>query len=160
MAKAWLQEEDHIWMHFMGIYVSTNREELFKHFVTKISHLGCEKADVVARGLDIPHIEHVINYDLPQCPEDYIHRIGRTARAGAEGDAVCFISSCRSRKSGMLSIASYIQGFLYHQKARTLTSFKKKNRRKVSCEANCRIQTKGVRVQNQDKDWNCAIQKR
>lgn len=49
--------------------------------------------DVAARGLDIPHIEHVINYDLPQCPEDYIHRIGRTARAGASGAAVCFVSS-------------------------------------------------------------------
>lgn len=48
--------------------------------------------DVAARGLDIPHIEHVINYDLPQCPEDYIHRIGRTARAGAEGAAMSFVS--------------------------------------------------------------------
>jgi superfamily II DNA/RNA helicase len=47
--------------------------------------------DVAARGLDIPHIEHVINYDLPQCPEDYIHRIGRTARAGAEGSALSFL---------------------------------------------------------------------
>lgn len=48
--------------------------------------------DVAARGLDIPHIEHVINYDLPQVPEDYIHRIGRTARAGATGEAVNFVS--------------------------------------------------------------------
>ena len=48
--------------------------------------------DIAARGLDIPHIEHVINYDLPQCPEDYIHRIGRTARNGAEGAAVCFLA--------------------------------------------------------------------
>lgn len=53
--------------------------------------------DVAARGLDIPHIEHVINYDLPQCPEDYIHRIGRTARAGAEGSAVAFITPADGR---------------------------------------------------------------
>ncbi len=49
--------------------------------------------DVAARGLDVPHIEHVVNYDLPQVAEDYIHRIGRTARAGAKGHAVSFISN-------------------------------------------------------------------
>lgn len=54
--------------------------------------------DIAARGLDIPHIEHVINYDLPQCPEDYIHRIGRTARAGAKGEAICFVSPGDKRK--------------------------------------------------------------
>ncbi|MHA1539072.1 MAG: DEAD/DEAH box helicase [Alphaproteobacteria bacterium] len=54
--------------------------------------------DVAARGLDIPHIEHVINFDLPQCPEDYIHRIGRTARAGAEGEALSFLSSAETGK--------------------------------------------------------------
>lgn len=48
--------------------------------------------DVAARGLDIPHIETVINYDMPQAPEDYIHRIGRTARAGAEGYAVNLVA--------------------------------------------------------------------
>ncbi len=54
--------------------------------------------DVAARGLDIPHIAHVVNYDLPQVPEDYIHRIGRTARAGASGEAVCFLSPKDGRK--------------------------------------------------------------
>ena len=48
--------------------------------------------DIAARGLDIPHIEHIINYDLPQAPEDYIHRIGRTARNGAEGEAVNLVT--------------------------------------------------------------------
>lgn len=48
--------------------------------------------DVAARGLDVPDIRHVINYDLPQCPDDYIHRIGRTGRAGVEGHAVCFVT--------------------------------------------------------------------
>ncbi len=54
--------------------------------------------DVVARGLDIPHIEHVVNYDLPQVPEDYVHRIGRTARAGAKGSALCLIAPQDRRK--------------------------------------------------------------
>jgi len=48
--------------------------------------------DVAARGLDIPLIKHVINYDLPQVPEDYIHRIGRTGRAGKEGSALTFLT--------------------------------------------------------------------
>jgi ATP-dependent RNA helicase RhlE len=43
--------------------------------------------DIAARGLDIADVSHVINYDVPQHPEDYIHRIGRTGRAEAHGDA-------------------------------------------------------------------------
>ncbi|MEO0347913.1 MAG: DEAD/DEAH box helicase [Pseudomonadota bacterium] len=55
--------------------------------------------DVAARGLDVPHIEHVINYDLPQCPEDYIHRIGRTARkGGAQGSALNLIAPGDNKK--------------------------------------------------------------
>ena len=48
--------------------------------------------DIASRGLDVDHIEHVINYDLPQVAEDYVHRIGRTGRAGSKGSAICFIS--------------------------------------------------------------------
>ncbi len=47
--------------------------------------------DVAARGLDIDDITHVINYDVPENPDDYVHRIGRTARAQREGDAITFI---------------------------------------------------------------------
>jgi ATP-dependent RNA helicase RhlE len=46
--------------------------------------------DVAARGIDIPGVRHVYNYDLPNVPENYVHRIGRTARAGADGRAVAF----------------------------------------------------------------------
>jgi ATP-dependent RNA helicase DeaD len=54
--------------------------------------------DVASRGLDIDHVKHVINYDLPHSPEDYIHRIGRTARAGASGSALCLISPDDQKK--------------------------------------------------------------
>ncbi|MBS1991100.1 MAG: DEAD/DEAH box helicase [Cyanobacteria bacterium SZAS LIN-2] len=47
--------------------------------------------DVAARGLDIPTISHVVNYDLPESPEDYVHRIGRTGRAGRSGIAYSFV---------------------------------------------------------------------
>ena len=46
--------------------------------------------DVAARGLDIPDVKHVYNYDLPNVPDSYVHRIGRTARAGKDGAAVAF----------------------------------------------------------------------
>lgn len=49
--------------------------------------------DVAARGIDIPGVSYVINYDLPNVPDNYIHRIGRTARAGREGEAIAFCSA-------------------------------------------------------------------
>ena len=48
--------------------------------------------DIAARGIDVDAITHVVNYDLPNVPEAYVHRIGRTARAGADGSAVAFCS--------------------------------------------------------------------
>ena len=48
--------------------------------------------NVAARGLDIPKVTHVINYDMPQNLEEYIHRIGRTARMGRDGTAITFVS--------------------------------------------------------------------
>jgi ATP-dependent RNA helicase RhlB len=62
--------------------------------------------DVAARGLHIPAVSHVINYDLPQDAEDYVHRIGRTARAGASGDALSF--ACDEYVFSLPEIEEYI----------------------------------------------------
>ena len=54
--------------------------------------------DVAQRGLDIPDITYVINYDAPKLVEDYIHRIGRTGRAGAYGTSITFLTYDEDRK--------------------------------------------------------------
>lgn len=62
--------------------------------------------DVAARGLHIPEVTHVFNFDLPHNPEDYVHRIGRTARAGASGDAISF--ACEKYVFSLPEIEAYI----------------------------------------------------
>ena len=62
--------------------------------------------DLASRGLHIPDISHVVNYDMPQNREDYVHRIGRTARAGASGDAVSLI--CEEYVYSLQEIEEYI----------------------------------------------------
>jgi superfamily II DNA/RNA helicase len=61
--------------------------------------------DVAARGIDVRDISHVINFDLPRSPEDYVHRIGRTGRAGAEGVAISFAS--HADRVALLRIQQY-----------------------------------------------------
>ncbi|WP_243042685.1 DEAD/DEAH box helicase [Dyella sedimenti] len=81
------------------------RQKLLQRFQEgQLDILVC--TDVAARGLHIPAVSHVFNYDLPQDAEDYVHRIGRTARLGAEGDAISF--ACDLYAMSLPDIETYI----------------------------------------------------
>jgi ATP-dependent RNA helicase RhlB len=81
------------------------REQLLKAF-TEGKRNVLVATDVAARGLHIPSVSHVFNYDLPQDAEDYVHRIGRTARAGASGNAISF--ACEDHAFSLMDIEEYI----------------------------------------------------
>lgn len=68
------------------------RNRALKAFKDGHTRILCA-TDVAARGIDVPHVEHVINFDLPMQDEDYVHRVGRTARNGAGGEAISFVTS-------------------------------------------------------------------
>jgi len=82
------------------------RESLLKHFQDGDFHFMVA-TDVAARGLHITAVSHVFNYDLPQDNEDYVHRIGRTARAGASGVAISF--ACEDYAFSLPEIEDYIK---------------------------------------------------
>jgi superfamily II DNA/RNA helicase len=86
-----LKEEDHSADAIHGDLRQSKRDRVMNAFRKGVKRI-LVATDVAARGLDIPLIQHVINYDLPQVPEDYVHRIGRTARAGTEGSALTFLT--------------------------------------------------------------------
>jgi ATP-dependent RNA helicase DeaD len=65
--------------------------------------------DVVGRGIDVRNISHVFNYDLPEDPENYVHRIGRTGRLGADGVAIAFVTPDQGRQ------LTAIEGFINKQ---------------------------------------------
>jgi ATP-dependent RNA helicase DeaD len=92
-----LRDDGHLADTIHGDLRHTKRERVIKSFRNRKFRVMVA-TDIAARGLDIPHIEHVINYDLPQCPEDYVHRIGRTARAGRSGESLCFVTAADGDK--------------------------------------------------------------
>ncbi len=83
------------WGHEAAALHGDMRQSARKRVIEQM-HKGKVKVlvatDVAARGLDVKELSHVVNFDLPQVAEDYVHRIGRTGRAGAEGTALSFVS--------------------------------------------------------------------
>jgi len=76
--------------HIHGGRSQGQRNKALKDFRSGKTRVLCA-TDVAARGIDVPQVAHVINFDLPTMDEDYVHRIGRTARNGADGEALSFI---------------------------------------------------------------------
>ena len=74
-----------------GDISQNQRERIFKKFKSKNINI-LVATDVAARGIDVSGLTHVINYSIPQDPESYVHRIGRTGRAGSEGTAITFVT--------------------------------------------------------------------
>lgn len=104
--QAWLESNDFKSGLLSGDVPQRKRERLLKEFKDgKITTLVA--TDVAARGLHIPDVTHVFNYDLPTDAEDYVHRIGRTARAGASGTAVSLI--CETYAMNLLDIEEYVE---------------------------------------------------
>ena len=108
--------------------------------------------DVAARGLDIPLIQHVINYDLPQVPEDYIHRIGRTGRAGKEGSALTFLTP--NDRSMWNSISKLIDPNFKQAQGGQRKSFKDKKRPKVKFNKERRFRDKKKFFKKNDSNKN------
>jgi ATP-dependent RNA helicase DeaD len=73
-----------------GGYAQAQRDRVMGRFREGVADILIA-TDVAARGLDIEHVSHVINYDIPESPEVYVHRIGRTGRAGREGVAITLV---------------------------------------------------------------------
>ncbi len=88
-----------------GDVPQNKREKLLEQFLSGELPI-LVATDVAARGLHIPDVSHVFNFDLPQDAEDYVHRIGRTARAGATGDAISF--ACEEYAFSLMDIEQFI----------------------------------------------------
>lgn len=104
--EAWLNENDIKCALLSGDVPQKKREKLLNNFKEGECNILIA-TDVAARGLHIPEVSFVVNFDLPTDAEDYVHRIGRTARAGASGTAISLI--CETYAMNIVDIEEYIE---------------------------------------------------
>jgi ATP-dependent RNA helicase RhlB len=102
---AWLEGNGYKTALLSGDVPQKKRQTLLKKFQDDEFKI-LVATDVAARGLHIPEVSHVFNFDLPQSGEDYVHRVGRTARAGASGAAISF--ACEDYAHYLMDIEEYI----------------------------------------------------
>ncbi|MGB5580689.1 MAG: DEAD/DEAH box helicase [Woeseia sp.] len=103
--QAYLQENAINALAISGDVPQNKRQNMLKRFQSGELQVLIG-TDVASRGLHVPDVQYVINYDLPNDREDYVHRIGRTARAGAAGDAISF--GCETYVESLPDIEDYI----------------------------------------------------
>jgi len=104
--EAWMNANDFKCALLSGDVPQKKREKLLSNFKDGTCNILIA-TDVAARGLHIPDVNYVINFDLPTDAEDYVHRIGRTARAGASGTAISLI--CETYAMNIVDIEEYIE---------------------------------------------------
>jgi ATP-dependent RNA helicase RhlE len=114
--------------------------------------------DIAARGIDIDELSHVINYDLPETPETYVHRMGRTGRAGLSGEAFSFCS--QDEKSLLVAIVKHIkmdipvvENKLFNEKTRT-TNVEKQSIKSSDIKPNTGIKKNGVSDQKKNSSFD------
>ena len=103
---AWLQADGHRVGMLTGDVPQKKRMKILEDFTNGVLDI-LVATDVAARGLHIPDVTHVFNYDLPDDAEDYVHRIGRTGRAGASGRSISF--ACEEYVFNLPAVEAYIE---------------------------------------------------
>jgi len=102
----WLEADNHRVGLLSGDVPQNKRLKILENFTSGVLDI-LVATDVAARGLHIPMVSHVFNYDLPDDAEDYVHRIGRTGRAGQSGSSISF--ACEKYALNLPAIEEYIQ---------------------------------------------------
>ncbi|NHI00997.1 MULTISPECIES: ATP-dependent RNA helicase RhlB [Oceanimonas] len=103
---AWLKADNHRVGLLTGDVPQKKRLKILEDFTGGVLDI-LVATDVAARGLHIPDVSHVFNYDLPDDAEDYVHRIGRTGRAGASGSSISF--ACEEYVFNLPAVEAYIE---------------------------------------------------